>query len=66
MSSDFWAGYISGAAGICVGNPLDVVKVQLQAGQHASMISSNVLRGRSPAALLKGMLLLMPPHCFLV
>jgi solute carrier family 25 carnitine/acylcarnitine transporter 20/29 len=32
MSSDFWAGYISGALGIIIGNPLDVVKVRLQAG----------------------------------
>ena len=31
MSADFWAGYISGAAGILIGNPLDVVKVRLQA-----------------------------------
>ncbi|EPE10696.1 solute carrier family 25 member 45 [Ophiostoma piceae UAMH 11346] len=32
MSADFWAGYISGAASILVGNPLDLVKVRLQAG----------------------------------
>lgn len=32
MTSDFWAGYISGALGIIIGNPLDVVKVRLQAG----------------------------------
>ncbi|KAL8341277.1 hypothetical protein RB601_005698 [Gaeumannomyces tritici] len=31
MSADFWAGYISGAAGILIGNPLDVIKVRLQA-----------------------------------
>jgi solute carrier family 25 carnitine/acylcarnitine transporter 20/29 len=31
MSADFWAGYISGAAGILIGNPLDVLKVRLQA-----------------------------------
>lgn len=29
--SDFWAGYLSGAVGIVIGNPLDVVKVRLQA-----------------------------------
>ncbi|KAK0384216.1 hypothetical protein NLU13_8304 [Sarocladium strictum] len=32
MAADFWAGYISGAIGIVVGNPLDVIKVRLQAG----------------------------------
>ncbi|KAH6844829.1 mitochondrial carrier domain-containing protein [Chaetomium sp. MPI-CAGE-AT-0009] len=32
MSADFWAGSISGAAGIILGNPLDVLKVRLQAG----------------------------------
>ncbi|KAI1469410.1 solute carrier family 25 member 45 [Daldinia caldariorum] len=31
MSADFWAGYISGAVGILVGNPLDLIKVRLQA-----------------------------------
>ncbi|KAH7382801.1 putative mitochondrial carnitine/acylcarnitine carrier protein [Cadophora sp. MPI-SDFR-AT-0126] len=31
MSADFWAGYISGAAGILIGNPLDLIKVRLQA-----------------------------------
>jgi solute carrier family 25 (mitochondrial carnitine/acylcarnitine transporter), member 20/29 len=32
MSADFWAGYLSGAAGILIGNPLDLIKVRLQAG----------------------------------
>ncbi len=32
MSADFFAGYISGAAGIILGNPLDILKVRLQAG----------------------------------
>jgi solute carrier family 25 (mitochondrial carnitine/acylcarnitine transporter), member 20/29 len=31
MSADFWAGYLSGAVGIIVGNPLDVIKVRVQA-----------------------------------
>jgi len=31
MSADFWAGYMSGAVGIIVGNPLDLIKVRLQA-----------------------------------
>ena len=31
MSADFWAGYVSGAIGILVGNPLDLIKTRLQA-----------------------------------
>ncbi|KAI8953291.1 mitochondrial carrier [Xylaria longipes] len=37
MSAEFWAGYISGAAGIIIGNPLDVKKVQLQTAQSAPL-----------------------------
>ena len=40
MSADFWAGYISGALGIVVGNPLDVIKVQLQANHSTSTRAS--------------------------
>ncbi|KAJ6439964.1 mitochondrial carrier protein [Purpureocillium lavendulum] len=40
MSADFWAGYLSGAIGIIIGNPLDIVKVRLQAATS-----------RTPAAL---------------
>lgn len=36
MSADFWAGYISGAVGIVIGNPLDILKVRLQAGSSPS------------------------------
>lgn len=37
MSADFWAGYLSGAAGILLGNPLDLIKTRLQAGPaHAA------------------------------
>lgn len=35
MSADFWAGYVSGAIGILVGNPLDLIKTRLQAGPAA-------------------------------
>ncbi|KAF1916195.1 mitochondrial carrier domain-containing protein [Ampelomyces quisqualis] len=35
MSADFWAGYVSGAAGIIIGNPLDLIKTRLQAGKVA-------------------------------
>jgi solute carrier family 25 (mitochondrial carnitine/acylcarnitine transporter), member 20/29 len=36
MSVDFWAGYVSGAVGIVVGNPLDIIKVRLQAGNSGA------------------------------
>ncbi|KAF1830932.1 mitochondrial carrier protein-like protein [Decorospora gaudefroyi] len=39
MSADFWAGYLSGAAGIIIGNPLDLIKTRLQAGKN---LASNV------------------------
>lgn len=32
MSADFWSGYVSGALGILVGNPLDLIKTRLQVG----------------------------------
>jgi len=32
MSADFWSGYVSGALGILVGNPLDLIKTKIQAG----------------------------------
>ena len=32
MSDDFFASYISGIAGVVIGNPLDIIKVRLQAG----------------------------------
>jgi solute carrier family 25 carnitine/acylcarnitine transporter 20/29 len=40
MSADFWAGYISGAAGILIGNPLDLVKTRLQAGNATPNVES--------------------------
>ncbi|EFX01095.1 NADPH oxidase [Grosmannia clavigera kw1407] len=43
MSADFWAGYISGAAGILIGNPLDIVKVRLQAGTYSTSSSLSSL-----------------------
>ncbi|ROT37878.1 mitochondrial carrier [Sodiomyces alkalinus F11] len=43
MSADFWAGYVSGAVGILIGNPLDLIKVRLQARDTA-------LAGQTPAA----------------
>ncbi|KAK3384816.1 mitochondrial carrier domain-containing protein [Podospora didyma] len=40
MSADFWAGYISGVVGIVIGNPLDVLKVRLQAAAVSGRLSS--------------------------
>ncbi|KAI9779977.1 MAG: hypothetical protein M1816_003292 [Peltula sp. TS41687] len=54
MSLDFWAGYISGAAGILIGNPLDLVKVRLQAGAPA--VGGSAVRNHfeSAGALIRG------------
>ncbi|KUI59458.1 Mitochondrial basic amino acids transporter [Cytospora mali] len=40
MSADFWAGYISGAVGILIGNPLDILKVRLQARRSTTVSTS--------------------------
>lgn len=40
MSADFWAGYTSGAVGILIGNPLDLIKTRLQAGNAAPHVES--------------------------
>lgn len=63
MSADFWAGYISGAAGIIIGNPLDLIKTRLQAGDssvHAT--SAESLRGTFDRAgtLVRGRLETFP------
>lgn len=47
MSADFWAGYLSGAAGIIIGNPLDLIKTRLQAGPAAAAAS----RSATPEAI---------------
>lgn len=47
MSADFWAGYISGAAGILIGNPLDLIKVRLQAGTPLVSSSSSSIHSTS-------------------
>ena len=47
MSADFWASYISGAVGILLGNHLDVLKVQAQAGT-TSLHGFRDLRHSSP------------------
>ncbi|OQO11355.1 hypothetical protein B0A48_05611 [Cryoendolithus antarcticus] len=40
MSADFWAGYLSGAIGIIIGNPLDLLKTRIQAGSLRSTPAS--------------------------
>lgn len=57
MSADFWAGYISGAAGILLGNPLDVIKVKLQAGSPSiikTTPSSYTSQFSSAGSLIRG------------
>lgn len=57
MSADFWAGYLSGAAGILIGNPLDLVKVRLQAGECSTTPDRAPLSAsqqRSFSSLLRG------------
>lgn len=51
MSADFWAGYISGAVGIVIGNPLDILKVRLQARSSpgATNIASAPPAGSHPS-----------------
>ena len=56
MTSDFWAGYISGALGIIIGNPLDVVKVRLQAGNSSDASSRpNLNRLERASSLVRGL-----------
>ncbi|KAF2734713.1 mitochondrial carrier [Polyplosphaeria fusca] len=50
MSADFWSGYLSGAAGILIGNPLDLVKTRLQAGQAISPSQA----GEQPSRSFRG------------
>ncbi|KAI0848824.1 solute carrier family 25 member 45 [Daldinia vernicosa] len=56
MSADFWAGYISGAVGILIGNPLDLIKVRLQArnGIPTQTVTSYVRQFESKSALVAG------------
>ncbi|KAJ5989884.1 hypothetical protein N7499_010413 [Penicillium canescens] len=55
MPSDFWAGYLSGALGIIIGNPLDVIKVRLQAGDvHAAASPTHLTRLEKATSLVRG------------
>lgn len=56
MSSDFWAGYLSGALGIIIGNPLDVIKVRLQAGHSRdASAQSQLSRFEKASSLVRGL-----------
>ncbi|KAJ5391243.1 hypothetical protein N7509_006733 [Penicillium cosmopolitanum] len=53
--SDFWAGYLSGALGIVIGNPLDVIKVRLQAGNRTdASTTSHLSRFEKASSLVRG------------
>ncbi|KAK8206744.1 hypothetical protein M8818_004578 [Zalaria obscura] len=59
MSADFWAGYLSGAVGILIGNPLDLIKTRLQAGSlyapdHASVSATSPSQFDRVGSLVKG------------
>lgn len=63
MSSDFWAGYLSGAIGIIIGNPLELIKVRLQAGSNnaggtgtTSTARSHLGHFENASSLVRGML----------
>lgn len=63
MSADFWAGYISGAVGIVIGNPLDIIKVRLQAsgrgtGNPSPTTSSSLPGSLSPSSSASALSLL--------
>lgn len=55
MSADFWAGYVSGAIGIAIGNPLDLIKVRLQARNSIDAIPHSVAAEfNTPSSLVRG------------
>ncbi|KAJ5217390.1 Mitochondrial carrier protein [Penicillium chermesinum] len=54
MASDFWAGYLSGALGIVIGNPLDIVKVRLQAGESTHAAAAQLNHFEKLSSLIRG------------
>lgn len=51
--NEFWAGYISGAASILIGNPLDVVKVRMQAAVNGRAIQNCIHKNASSKEALR-------------
>lgn len=56
MSADFWSGYVSGAIGILVGNPLDIIKTKIQAGSSRTTpdVPSSSAGIEGPTAAVQG------------
>ncbi|PSK56887.1 Solute carrier family 25 member 45 [Elsinoe australis] len=48
MSADLWAGYLSGAAGIIIGNPLDLIKTRIQSGSSQSVLPAAPISTNAP------------------
>ena len=46
MSADFWAGYLSGAVGICIGNPFDILKVLKSEYEIHHLLANDVVKVR--------------------
>ena len=46
--ADFWSGYLSGAVSIIIGNPLDLLKVRLQASSPSTTTPKPSTRTSSP------------------
>lgn len=49
MAADFWAGYLSGAIGIVIGNPLDLIKTRIQASSKSQVGTSTIHQPISPS-----------------
>jgi len=59
MSPDFIASYISGAAALLIGNPLDIIKVRLQAGTSNQSPSTTPVSTPRQACRLSGIFSLL-------
>jgi hypothetical protein len=53
MSADFWSGYLSGAVGIIIGNPLDLIKTRMQAGSPKPAPTPTCTVPQPPPQLLR-------------